>query len=386
MVKRGPDEEGGAYFRLFPEGLIENYDGHLIGMAPALQGLDFNRNFPGSWRPEGQQQGAGDFPGSEPEIRAVIEFMAKHPNVYAGITYHTYSRAILRPFGTKSDDEMETDDKWVFEAIGDRGTALTGYPCVSVWHHFRYHPKEVITGVFDDWLFEHKGIFAVTVELWDLATAAGVEEKGKDKKFMDWFRKHPVEDDYKILDYVNNHAPDGLMAWYEFEHQQLGKIELGGWNTLYTWRNPPHALLEAEVAPQADFAIAFAALAPRIAWRDVVLTPLGGGAYHLLAVVENRGFLPTKGSSQAAKMVAVRPVRLEIELPGGATLKGGKLKQEIGHLEGRSNKLEVGYYEASPTDNRGKAEWLIHAPEGGTVKLHAIAERGGTVHREITLP
>jgi hypothetical protein len=116
-----------------------------------------------------------------------------------------------------------------------------------------------------------------------------------------------------------------------------------------------------------------------------VLTPLGGGAYHLLAVVENRGFLPTKGSAQAAKMAAVRPVRLEIELPAGATLRGGKLKQEIGHLEGRSNKLEVGYYDASPTDNRGKAEWLIHAPEGGTVRLHAIAERGGTVHRDIAL-
>ena len=52
--------------------------------------------------------------------------------------------------------------------------------------------------MFDDWLFDHKGIFAFTVELWDLPTAAGVEEKSKDKKFMDWFRKHPVADDYKV--------------------------------------------------------------------------------------------------------------------------------------------------------------------------------------------
>ena len=195
MLKRGLDEEGGTYYRLFAEGLIENYDGHMIVPAPPLQGLDFNRNFPGAWRPEGEQHGAGDFPGSEPEIRAVVEFMAKHPNVFGALTYHTFSRAILRPYGTKADDQMETDDLWVFEAIGERGTALTGYPCVSVYHHFRYHPKEVITGVFDDWLFDHKGIFAFTVELWDLAIAAGVEAKSKDKKFMDWFRKHPVEDD-----------------------------------------------------------------------------------------------------------------------------------------------------------------------------------------------
>ena len=39
-------------------------------------------------------------------------------------------------------------------------------------------------------------------------------------------------------------------------------------------------------------------------------------------------------------MKAVRPVRLELALPAGASLAGGKLKQEIGQLEGRSNKLD----------------------------------------------
>lgn len=384
MVKRGPDEEGGTYYRLFDEGLIENYDGHMIAPAPPLQGLDFNRNFPAAWRPEGEQRGAGDFPTSEPEIRAVVEFMAKHPNVFGALTFHTFSRVILRPFGTKADDQMETDDLWVFEAIGERGTALTGYPCVSVYHHFRYHPKEVITGAFDDWLFDHKGVFAFTVELWDLPTAAGVEEKNKEKKFIEWLRKHPVEDDTKIVAYVDKVAPGGLVPWYEFDHPQLGKVELGGWDSLYTWRNPPHALLEAEIAPHADFALAFASLAPRIAWREVTLTPLGEGAYHLRAVVENTGFLPTYGSRQAKKMKAVRPVRLEVTLPEGATLVGGKLKQEIGHLEGRSNKLEVTFSDSS-TDNRCKAEWLIRAPQGGALTVRAVAERAGTIVKELTL-
>lgn len=386
LVKRGPDEEGGAYFRLFDEGLIEDYDGVMIQPAPALAGLDFNRNFPGAWRPEGAQRGAGDYPGSEPEIRAVIDFIAKHPNIYGALTYHTFSRAILRPYGTKSDDEMDAQDKWVFEAIGERGTELTGYPCVSVYHHFRYHPKEVITGVFDDWLFDHKGIFAFTVELWDLPTAAGVEEKSKDKKFMDWFRKHKPEDDQKILDYVNQHAPDALVPWYPFAHPQLGPVELGGWNGLYSWRNPPHALLEAEIAPQADFAIAFAALAPRLRWREVKVTRLGEERYHILAVVENAGFLPTYVSQRSLAMKAVRPVRLELEVGAGGELIAGRQKTEIGQLEGRSNKLEMSdLWAGSPTDNRGKAEWVIAAPAGATLRLRAVSERGGTLTRTVTL-
>ncbi len=384
MIKRGPDEEGGQYYRLFDEGLIENYDGVMILPARPLAGLDFNRNFPFEWRPEGHQPGAGDYPGSEPEIRAALEFIAGHPNIYGAITYHTFSRAILRPYSTKSDDEMDTADKWVYEAIGERGTEITGYPCVSVFHHFRYHPKEITTGGFDDWLFDHRGIFTFTVELWDLATASGVEDKSKEKKFMDWFRKHPLADDYKILDFVNAHAPGALVEWQPFEHPQLGPVEIGGWDALYSWRNPPHELLEAEVAPQADFAIAFASLAPRLQWRDVKVTTLGDGAYHVLAVVENAGFLPTYVSHRGLAVKAVRPVRLEIELETGMQLVGGKQKVEIGQLEGRSNKLAVSH-EASPTDNRGKAEWVVHAPAGGVLEVRAVAQRAGVLTRDVAL-
>ena len=39
----------------------------------------------------------------------------------------------------------------------------------------------------------------------------------------------------------------------------------------------------------------------------------------------------------------------------------------------------------SPTDNRGKAEWLIRAPQGGTLTLSVIAERGGTIRQQIEL-
>ena len=153
MVKRRPDEEGGEYYRVFPEGQIENWDGHLIKMARPDSSLDFNRNFPINWRPDGEQYGAGDFPGSESEIRAVLKFMAEHPNIFGAFTFHTYSRAILRPFSDRSDDEMNSADKWVYDAIGERGTEITGYPNVSVYHHFRYHPKQTISGVFDDWMY-----------------------------------------------------------------------------------------------------------------------------------------------------------------------------------------------------------------------------------------
>ncbi|RME73301.1 MAG: carboxypeptidase [Planctomycetota bacterium] len=387
LVRRGIDEEGGIYYRLFPEGRVEDWDGWIIRTAPPLEGLDFNRNFPGSWRPEGDQRGAGDFPGSEPEIRAVLEFMAEHRNIFGAITFHTFSRAILRPFGTRDDKEMEADDLRVYEEIGERGTELTGYPCVSVYHHFKYHPKEVITGVFDDWIYDHKGVFSFTVELWDLPSAAGVEWKNREKKFIEWFRKHPVEDDYRILDFVQRNAPDALVEWYRFDHPQLGRVELGGWNAMYSWRNPPPQLLEKEIAPQADFAISFASLAPRIAWRAVEVTPIDEEHVRLLAVVENVGFLPTDVSRQARKRKAVRKPRFELELPESVEIVTGRRRLEFEPLEGRSNKLSCfSIWSDSSTDNRIKAEWVLRRrdPDAAVVLL-VITERAGVLRREIPL-
>ena len=68
-------------------------------------------------------------------------------------------------------------------------------------------------------------------------------------RHFDWFREHPVEDDFKILKW-NDEALDGkgTVDWYPFEHPDLGPVELGGWDTFVTWRNPPYHLLEKEVA------------------------------------------------------------------------------------------------------------------------------------------
>jgi len=56
MERRGPDEHGGQYYRLLPEGYLIDYDGYQIKIARPHSGLDFNRNFPVE-RPSAQRPG-----------------------------------------------------------------------------------------------------------------------------------------------------------------------------------------------------------------------------------------------------------------------------------------------------------------------------------------
>jgi hypothetical protein len=175
--------------------MVENYDGVTIDMKPRKQGLDMNRNFPAEWKQDYQQGGAGPYPGSEPETRALIEFVARNRNITGAITFHTFSGVLLRPFSFQGDDEMPAEDLWTFQHIGNKGTDITGYPNVSVFHDFKYHPKEVIYGGFDDWAYDHMGVFAWTVEIWSPQKQAGIEEY----KFIEWYREHPLEEDRKML-------------------------------------------------------------------------------------------------------------------------------------------------------------------------------------------
>ncbi len=391
LVPRDPTEVGGhgPYYRLLQEGEIQNYDGVTIKPAPALAGLDMNRNYPIDWRTEGEQHGAGPYPTSEPEIRAVVQAIVERPNITAFIQYHTYSGVHLRPYGTKSDDGLPTFDLRVYKKIGDKATELTGYPAVSVYHDFKYDPKDVITGVADDWAYDHLGVFAWTTEFWNPFVTAGIEGY----KFIDWGIDHPFDDDLKLLAFSDEQlGGEGFVDWYEYEHPQLGPVELGGWNSAFWIRNPPLHLLEAEVAPHADWAIWHVLISPSLEVRSLEATPIGDGGdtWQVRFVVQNTGWLPTNVTAKAVERKAVKPLVLELMVPEGGPLElvGTHRRQEQGQLSGRvgKNSMLGGFGSAvDSTVDQAKAEWIVRAPAGTSVAVEARHDRAGVLRTSVVL-
>ena len=141
LVRRDPSETGGQYYRVLPEGILDNWDGVTISIQPNKERLDLNRNFPAHWRQEHEQLGAGPFPTSEPEVRALVQFITSHTNLTGGTTFHTYSGVLLRPYGTQSDENFPAEDLWTYQKIGDRGKEITGYPAISVFQISSTTPK-----------------------------------------------------------------------------------------------------------------------------------------------------------------------------------------------------------------------------------------------------
>jgi len=375
MTPRDPAESGGQYWRVMPEGRLSNFDGVEIRVNRDREGLDLNRNFPAGWRQEYQQQGAGPYPVSEPETRAVVDYIVGHPNLCIGVSFHTHSGVILRPFSSEPDENMPPEDLWLYKSFGKRASDFTGYPNISIFHDFKYHPKQVISGGFD-WIYEHLGQFFWVVEIWAPVKEAGVENY----HFIDWYREHPPEDDLKLIAWSDRElGGEGYVAWYPYDHPQLGPVELGGWNKIATFRNPPAKYLEREVKRFPDWLVWQALTTPKLEILEATAQGLGADTWRVRLAVQNTGYLPTYATKRALERKIVRGVIYEIGLPEGAELVAGKPRVEGAQLEGRASKPTLQAFLPDPfiTADRGQCEWTVRAPRATVVTLTARHERAG---------
>ncbi|NLE77454.1 MAG: peptidase M14 [Chloroflexi bacterium] len=367
MLPRDPDETGGEYYRMVPEGMLVDWDGGDF-VIPRPQDGNLNRNYPSNWEPEVKQYGAGEFPVSEPEAAAVVRWILDHPNIAGIQSYHTHSGVILRPWLTLPDSEFLGHDKAIYEALGEMGVKETGYPLISVFEDFTPDKKRRRYGSALEWTFGALGIISFSTELWDVFKAAGVERK-------DFFPLRPYnneEDQIKLLQWQDEHLKgDGFMRWTPFQHPQLGPVEIGGWKRIFTFRNPPPGrYLEEEARANCQFTLRHAAAAPKLRLRDVAVAAEGEGVFHLQAVVDNVGFLPTNLSEQAVAMQMAPSVAAELTGPEGMRFVQGQAHTDLGHLAGRSGRTRAytRFYDW-PLGNC-TVQWTVKVPAGRPAALH----------------
>ncbi|KAF0125744.1 MAG: cpt [Elusimicrobia bacterium] len=129
------------------------------------QGVDLNRNYDSWWCQAGASNSpwadtyCGPAAFSEPESRAVRDFVKARPNLKTMISYHTYGELILYPWGGKYEDIPDQNDLKVFKNIAQGMARLTGYTAQKSSDLY------AATGDSCDWAYAEAGIFAFTFEL-----------------------------------------------------------------------------------------------------------------------------------------------------------------------------------------------------------------------------
>ncbi|HEY5920386.1 MAG TPA: M14 family metallopeptidase [Kofleriaceae bacterium] len=365
LVERTVEDEG-PFYKLYPEGTIENFDGKHVP-NPFFLGdnpIDLNRQFPWSWAPGHEQVGAGPFPTSEPEARGIVEFASKHPEIFAWCDYHTFGGVLIRPLGHAPDAKMDPEDLAIFRQLEAWMTEHTGYPTVSGYEEFLYEPDKAIHGDLSDYAYNQRGALAYVVELWDLFKRVGMT---KPPKFVQYYERF-TRDDLVKLAWWDRDENEGrcFPPWRPFNHPQLGAVELGGIDPRVGIWNPPLHELANLCAAQSQVFVRLAALAPRVRIAETNRYALPGGIVRVEVKIVNEGYFGSYGPPSAKK--------LDFNEPLYATAKGelvdpGMAYQQLGHLDGWGHGLHTGANLPAYPGTRGttNAAWATYLVKGGGV-------------------
>jgi len=378
LLKRVGKDKGD--YKTYSEGIDNDGDGKYN--EDGVGGLDLHRNYPENWRPEpgldltgrgNTQLGAGAYPLSEPETRAVVLFLLQHPNVSVGQTMDTAVPMHLRPPSTsRSQDSMFPGDLALYRHFDELGKKITGYPYAGdVFWDFAQATRD-----YRDWdddeedepggrpLFGHSPDFGYFYygaiwygdELWSGGKVVDYDKDGKisDLEVLRW----------------NDEAlgGKGFKSWTRFSHPQLGEVEIGGLNPKFFRQNPPVSVLEEWAKKEAMFNLMLAKSLPQVKIVSVDVRPVKKepGVLEVVATFTNEGFLPT-ALEMAERVKIVSPDRAEITFPEKELeLVGVKKKIEIGRI--RSGEKKEVRWKVKPSKTGIEAEVCILSTRGGVAR------------------
>ena len=245
------------------------------------------------------------------------------------------------------------------------------------------------SGAFDDWMYQAQGVPTYTAELWDLCYRAGIPDV--------YPRTEPITDAesaermYKVYQWVDENVKNNkavpIKEWTEFEHPQLGKVEIGGLDFKFNWQNCPMGYLEQEVEKNTNFCLRMAQTLPKLSVQSLTAEEQAEGVYKVTALVRNAGYLPTFVCNEAKKLKVDQPLLAVLDTK--ATFLSGKAEDEIGHLEGFSGVDSSYGFNMIRTKNHApfikELSWILKAPAGTAVKLTVSNAKSGSASAEIKL-
>ena len=243
-----------------------------------------NRNWAYDWQPQYVQYGAKDYPFSQPETRAVAEFILAHANIAAAQSYHNAGGMILQGPG-REGGEIKGGKEWVLSLLAERGKKiLPFYRSMIIW-------KDLYTtwGNEIDWFYGARGILSFTNELWTSRNLYKDSGSPSDEQEADFIK-------YVLMG-------DGFVPWQKYQHPTYGTIEIGG--DKKEWgRIPPSFLLEEELHRNMAFTLYHADMMPLLEISEVKVEPLGENLFKIWVTIENKRLIPTRTGQDVAHNIS----------------------------------------------------------------------------------
>lgn len=355
MVRRQPGD-GGPFYDVVTEGIINNYDGTTI--ENGFRVLDFNRNYGTGWK---DIDISGKYPFSERETKAIADFGKDHPNIFAGVDIHCGTQAIMRPVYI-NDYDMNPEDLRLMNKLGKMAEEIIGVPYMTP-HDYRQKGTKPSNwpGNSKDWFCYNLGISFFTIELGNGFASSGIFG---DEYFNADNETREGEYMARVLKAHDDKNSNIFVPWQEFDHPQLGKVEVGGIIDSYGYYMYP-PFIEGISPKVISFIIDHAAYHPELSICNISKDEIAEGIYRVRASVGNIGGFSTRVIKDGGCFETNIPVKVKIRERDKLEILNSKGVYEIKYLNSLGDNVRL--------------EWFVKAKDGKEIIIEASHPRGGTV-------
>lgn len=321
-------------YLLFTEGIDNDKDDKLNEDGEG--GVNFNRNFTFNYEEFGLN--AGLYPVSEPETKAVADFLFNHFNIYMTIAFgpqdnlgqplkaserqpsvlmagmeqgpgQGMSRGERPQTGDRRITAITKSDEIINRLVSDKYHEITGVKGAPV--------SKTSPGNFMDWAYFHYGRYSFSTPAWWFPLE---KEKNPEIAFLKFAEKKKIKDVF--------------VPWTEFNHPDFPgkKAEVGGIKP-FVMINPPADTLDSMIGNNYKFITVIAGMHPELEFINIETENIGENIYRVSLNVHNKGIFSTCAEVGNINTFT-RIMRISVEPGKSQSLISGEKVQRIRRLEG----------------------------------------------------
>jgi hypothetical protein len=355
MIQANPEKGEKGKYVLLTEGIDNDQDN--VPNEDGEGGVHFNKSL--TFDPPYFTPGAGEHPVSEPENRAVLDFLFEHFNVFVVLTFGPANN-LAEPWkfdrskggGRIPTGITESDSKYnkLMSELYKKSVKQKDAPAAGVqkgdfvqWAYFHYGRQSYST---PGWWVPR---FEIPKDSVSAKKNKANEDKNTDVDFIRWAEKEQL---------------DVFINWQKINHPDYpGKhAEAGGFKP-FVKTTPPFKMVSKIVDEHSKFVVALANAKPEAALVNLKTEALEGGITRVTVVVQNKGLLPAL-ADVGRNNNFIKLVKINLVLAKDQTVLTGNKVTLLPNLDAGESK-ELTWL----VKGKGKAVIEAGAPQMGVVKL-----------------
>lgn len=345
LLERDKNHSSGKTYILHAEG-IDNDKDDSYNEDPE-EGIAFNKSL--TYKFPGFEPFAGEFPVSQKESRALLDYLFERWNIFAFVTFGPANNlsSPLKYDKNKTEKRIVTSmlekDVEINQRISDiynETVPLKAYD----------QDNQGTDGDFFQWAYFHFGRLSFSTPGWWVpevkeevsdSTASRKAKVTRETNFLSWAQQEGIDDVF--------------VPWTEVDHPDFPnqKVEVGGIKP-FVMTTPPYTMVDSLADAHTDFVVKLADMKPQLEFHNLQTEKMDGGLTRITVDVFNNSPLPTH-SAMGERSRWLQKIQVTI----------GKDKKDI--IAGDSLKL-INKLEAFETQT---LSWIIRGRGTTNVKVGA---------------